>query len=317
MSTTEELARAVVVNAISQHPRSLQTRIGPSEIGKPCDRWILHKLNGDGEPDRGPAWKPAIGTAMHAQLEEWFTAANFAGGEIGAMEWISEWEITVGQIGDTKITGHADLFHVPTGTVIDFKVIGPKQLAKYRLQGPSEQYRVQINLYAKGFTDDGGWGPARRTAIWFLPRDGELNQAYWWEEAYDPHLAVEAMNRANRLHTMLTVVGIDAALAASPLCDDPWCTWCRAEKRALSRAAGGSLFTEDMPAAPVTPIRTPPPAPAPCTVCGLPMSPIVTLGGFTTHPTCDMQDQTPAAPLRPVPATPTPGVAPVTNLFNR
>lgn len=321
MTSVEDLYLGVIKDGITRHPRSLQKRIGPSEIGRPCDRWILHKLNGDGEPDRGPAWKPAVGTAVHDQLERWFDAANRHGAELAHMEWVTEWEVTVGQIGGQDITGHSDLFHVPTGTVIDHKVVGPKQLAKYRLHGPSEQYRVQAHLYGKGFTDDGGWGPCRQVAIAFLPRDGELSGAYFWSEPHDPHLAVEAMNRANRLWTMLTVVGIDQALAASPLCDDQWCTWCRQEKREQHRAAGGSLFTDDQPApvapvaAPVTPIR--PTVPKSCTVCGLPMAPIVTLGGFTTHPTCDPQDSTPAAVARPVPATPTPaGVAPVTNLFN-
>lgn len=331
MSSVEELLRAVVVSGITAHPRSLQKRIGPSEIGKPCDRWILRKLNGDEEPERGIPWKPAIGTAMHAQFEEWFNAANFGGGEISSTEWITEWGVTVGRIGGQDITGHADLFHVPTGTVVDFKFVGAKQLAKYRLHGPSEQYRTQAHLYAKGFTDDNGWGPAKTVAIWFLPREGEFDSHYYWSEPYDPHRAFNAMTRANRLYTMLQVVGIDAALAASPLCDDQWCTWCKTEKRAQQRAAGGSLFgdffapdpTAPIPAAPHLPI---PPAPAiaqiapRCTVCHQPMSPMVTLGGFTTHPTCDVDvaPETPAAPTRPVHATPAPaGVAPVINLFNR
>lgn len=321
MNSVEDLYLGVIKDGITRHPRSLQKRIGPSEIGRPCDRWILHKLNGDGEPDRGPAWKPAVGTAVHDQLERWFDAANRHGGEVDRTEWITEWEVNVGKIGGTDTTGHSDLFHVPTGTVIDHKIIGPKQLAKYRLHGPSQQYRVQAHLYGKGFTDDGGWGPCRTVAIAFLPRDGELSGAYFWSEPYDPHLAAEAMTRANRLHTMLTVVGIDAALAASPLCDDQWCTWCRTEKRAADRAAGGPLF--DVPAAPspVTPIRRefPEPVymhPVTCTVCGGPVPPVAAMGGFTTHPSCDTS--TPDAAARPVPASPTPvGLAPITNLFNR
>lgn len=269
MSNVEEMYLSVIKAGITAHPRSLQKRIGPSEIGKPCDRWILHKLNGDGEPDRGPAWKPAVGTAMHDQLERWFDAANYGGGEVGAQEWVTEWEVTVGTIGGQPITGHSDLFHVPTGTVIDHKVVGPKQLAKYRLHGPSEQYRVQAHLYGAGFSADGGWGPCRQVAIAFLPRDGELSSAYFWSEPHDPHLAGQAMLRANRLHTMLQVVGIDAALAASPVCDDQWCTWCRAEKRAEARAAGQSLFLDEpLPAQGLAPLSAvldtlpTPPAPA-------------------------------------------------------
>lgn len=344
MTTVEDLYLGVIRDSITRHPRSLQKRIGPSEIGKPCDRWILHKLNGDGEPDRGPAWKPAIGTAVHDQLERWFDEANRGGGEVEQTEWITEWQVTVGTIGGTSITGHSDLFHVPTGTVIDHKIVGPKQLTKYRIHGPSEQYRVQAHLYGKGFTDDGGWGPCRTVAIAFLPRDGELQNAVFWSEPYNPHLAGEAMLRANRLNLMLQVVGIDAALQAAPLCDDQWCTWCKTEQRAQQRAAGGSLFdvgelrvvpdaapapspgnaipplAELMPAAPVAPVTPIRPevtvaAPTPlCTACGTVMHPVLIAEGHTTHPTCAYP-----AP-RPIPATPQPAAAapaPIRNLFDR
>ncbi|MEV7875178.1 hypothetical protein [Microbacterium sp. NPDC089188] len=253
MTTVEDLYLGVIRDSITRHPRSLQKRIGPSEIGKPCDRWILHKLHGDGEPDRGPAWKPAIGTAVHDQLERWFDAANVPNetGDVTNWEWVTEQQVVVGTIGGQDIPGHSDLFHVPTGTVIDHKIVGPKQLTKYRIHGPSQQYRVQAHLYGKGFTDDGGWGPCRTVAIAFLPRDGELQNAVFWSEPYNPHLAGEAMLRANRLNLLLQVAGLEGALAASPLCDDEWCTWCRTEKRAQHRAAGGSLF--DVPPAEPTP----------------------------------------------------------------
>lgn len=310
MTSVEDLYLNVIKDGITRHPRSLQKRIGPSEIGRPCDRWILHKLNGDGEPDRGPAWKPAIGTAVHDQLERWFAAANRGGGEVDHAEWITEWEVTVGSIGGQPITGHSDLFHVPTGTVIDHKIVGPKQLAHYRLHGPSEQYRTQAHLYAKGFTDDGGWGPARTVAIAFLPRDGELSSAVFWSEPYDPHRAVNALGRANRLWNLLRVVGIDAALNASPVCDDQWCTWCRAERRQAARAAGQSLFGDDFPDMAVQR----PVAVRDCDTCHEPLHPAVVRDGFTTHPTCPPL-KTPVALGRPVPAS-SPGLAPVTNLFD-
>lgn len=304
MTTVEEMYLGVIRAGITAHPRSLQKRIGPSEIGKPCDRWMLHKLNGDEEPDRGPAWKPAVGTAMHDQLERWFDAANRGGGDVANTEWVTEWTVNVGRIGDTDITGHSDLFHVPTGTVIDHKVVGPRQLGHYRTNGPSDQYRVQAHLYGKGFTDDGAWGPARTVAIAFLPRDGELHQAYFWSEPYDPHVAAEALLRANRLNSLLQVVGIEQALATAPPCDDQWCSWCRAERQEARRAGRVSLFGDDFPEhapaalAPVTPMRRT------CTVCEEPLHASTLAEGHTTHPACDLQP--PAQPVPGIPSTPTP-----------
>ena len=234
----EALYKGVIEDAIAAHPRSQQKRIGPSEIGIECDRRILYKLAGIDEPPRPPAWKPALGTAMHDQLERWFDATNPTG-SLATLEWVTEWEVTVGKLGAgadaIDITGHSDLFHRPTGTVVDHKVVGAKQLTKYRLHGPSNQYRVQAHLYGKGFTESGGWEPAQHVAISFLPRDGELGQAYWWQEPYNPHLAQEALNRLNSLYGLLQIVGLEAALAAKPLCDDDWCPWCRRERPAPER----------------------------------------------------------------------------------
>lgn len=226
-SPTEALCLQVIENAIQQHPRSLQKLIGPSEIGIDCDRRLLYKLAQVPEPPRPPAWKPTVGTAVHALLESYFDNANPSDSDFTNADWITEWEVTVGQLGATPITGHADLFHRPTGTVIDFKIIGPRQLTKYRLHGPSNQYRTQAHLYAKGFTESGGWEPARQVAIWFLPRDGELRQAHWWTEPYNPHIAAEALVRINTLYAVLNLQGLDDAIASKPLCDDEWCPWCR------------------------------------------------------------------------------------------
>lgn len=233
----------VIEDAINAHPRSQQLRIGPSEVGIPCERRILYKLAQTPEPPRPPAWKPAIGTAMHAQLETWFDQANGGTGSVAGLTWVTEWEVTVGVLPDgTKITGHSDLFHVPSGTVIDHKLIGNRQLQHYRLHGPSQQYRVQAHLYAKGFTDGDEWGPAKQVAISFLPRDGELQKAYWWSEPYNPQIAVDALSRLSRLWLLLDALGLEKALEQFPPCDDEWCGRCVTYKRELAKNGQISLF---------------------------------------------------------------------------
>lgn len=234
--------------AIMAHPRSLQKSIGPSEIGIECDRRILFKLAGVEEPPRPPAWKPAIGTAVHAQLEEWFEQANFnpVTGELEYTQWVTEQELTVGYVGATPVTGHSDLFHVPTGTVCDHKIIGDKQLQHYRAAGPSPVYRVQAHLYGLGFFNHGGWGVPREVMIAFLPRNQELSKAYLWHEPWNAHIAMDALARLNRLDQLWRLVGIDKAAEISPGCDDAFCPWCRAEsftrKRAEAIESGVSLF---------------------------------------------------------------------------
>lgn len=204
----------VVTAGIQAHPRSHQRLIGPSELGVPCQRALLHKLNKDPEPDRGPAWKPAVGTALHAQMEEWFS---------GREEWLVEQRVDVGMIGPEQISGSTDLFY-RAGAVIDHKFVGKTRLLHYRAHGPGEQYRVQAHTYGRGWAALGY--PVQMVMIAFVPRDGELADSYFWWEPYDPMVALVAFAQANRLYRRLQEVGLAAALAEFQPCDDQWCPWC-------------------------------------------------------------------------------------------
>lgn len=216
-ATAQQLLDRIVYE-ISEHPRSQQRRIGPSEVGTPCDRELIAKLAGLRAPARGPAWKPAVGTAVHAQLEEWFTTpeAKHAG-------YLAETRVTVGTIGGTDISGTCDLF---TGTaVVDWKCVAPSRLTKYKATGPGEQYRIQAHLYGRGF-ELLGTAP-EIVMIAFLPRDGELTDAYWWWEPFQPEIAVAALERAERLRSLAITIGAEQAMALFDPCESPWCSWCQ------------------------------------------------------------------------------------------
>lgn len=215
----------VIERSIRDHPRSAQTRIGPSELGDPCDRKLLTRLAGVKCPERGALpWKPAIGTAMHSQLEEWFEVDNLNWG--ASPRWVTEMRVNVGTVGGEDIWGSSDLYDLATETVADHKVVGLKQIAKYRIDGPPDVYRRQAMLYGLGFVRAGGYGVPKRVAICFLPRDGEWEKRFVWEAPWDPALAMDTLNRANRLHSILATLGLEAALAAHPLCDGRFCDAC-------------------------------------------------------------------------------------------
>lgn len=217
---TAGLLIETIEDKITKHPRSQQKRIGPSEIGIDCTRRLIHKLAGDQEPDRGPAWKPTVGTACHSQMEEWFAQEN--GFMPGAYE--IEQRVTVGNIGGTEITGSTDLFIPSKGTVIDWKFVGPTRLKHYRSKGPSNQYRVQAHLYGKGWAAKGY--DVQQVMIAFLPRDGELSDSYFWWERYDPMIGVMALVRANQLWQKIQTEGKDKVLEEYETCDDRWCPYC-------------------------------------------------------------------------------------------
>lgn len=198
--------RDVIERAILEHPRSLQKAIGPSEIGTPCDRKLGYKLAE--WPTVQPAqasWRPTVGTAVHAWLAEAFARENAA---LGWDRWVIEQRVAAGRIDGEPLTGSCDLFDLLTGTVIDWKIVGPASLkAKRAARSPGRAYRVQVHTYALGFEQLGGHA-VHNVAVFFLPSAGELGDGYYWTEPYDRMLAVEAINRADGIAAAVRAPGM-------------------------------------------------------------------------------------------------------------
>lgn len=218
---------AAVVDAITNHPRSLQKRIGPSEIGTPCARKLGYKLAGKPERPQKPNWKATIGTGGHLWQEEAFDRANLvwnqAHGNHGVERWLLEEHVTIGNdLHGEPITGSCDLYDRVTRTVIDHKFVGKTQLAKYRSNGPSPTYRVQAHSYGVGWAHAGF--PVDQVAIAFLPRDGELADAHIWTEPFNPGIAAAALQRLHGIQAALALLG-DQAYTQMPTADD-YCTFC-------------------------------------------------------------------------------------------
>lgn len=198
--------RAAIEHEILHQPRSLQKRIGPSEIGNPCDHCLAARLAGWEQNHDGIPWLPYIGTAMHAQLEELFIRlendrnANHTTGR----RYLAEQRVMVGHIGGQEIWGSTDLVDLAVGMTVDWKLVGASTLRTVR-RGPSEVYRVQADLYAKGWNDAGY--RVDHVAICYLPRNSvTLNDAVWWTAPHDRGRAEDALERANRLHDNLTAL---------------------------------------------------------------------------------------------------------------
>ena len=226
--TAREATLAAIRAKITNHPRSQQRRIGPSEIGNPCDRRIGYKLLGHPERERDDAWKPTVGTAVHAWLEQAIddddqSRVIAARGQItdDQLNWLTEKRVTVGYLADgTAITGSCDAYHRPTRTVIDHKVVGVASLRDKKANGPGQQYRVQVHLYAAGFVMAGI--PVDTVAINFLPQNGNLTDAWWWSEPFDFGIAAQAITRLRAIEAHVrgtnSVEGLPAVEA--------WCSFC-------------------------------------------------------------------------------------------
>lgn len=214
----------VIVDAIINSDRSLQKMIGPSEIGDPCPRRIGYKLLGMPENDLRPNWKATVGTGTHMWLETAFDKYNLANAHLyGHQErFYIETKVIVGEVNGKLIPGSCDLYDRVTATVVDHKTCGPSMLKKYRRQGPGQQYRDQAQLYGRGWQRAGL--PVTRVMIVFLPRQGELEDAYIWHEPYNEQIALDALQRVEGVDLTVTALGW-AALELLPAVE-AYCTYC-------------------------------------------------------------------------------------------
>lgn len=137
---------------------------------------------------------PWIGTAVHYFMEH----NTFADAE-------HELRLHVGHIDDYgDIAGTTDMYM--DATAVDWKIVGLKNLKKYRVNGVSQQYRFQAMLYGLGLYLAGK--PIEKIAIVFIPRDsGNVKDIWVHEEEWSLEMAEHALARAQAIYDHVKVHG--------------------------------------------------------------------------------------------------------------
>lgn len=246
-----ELFQMIEASIVGQ-PRSQQRRIGPSELGVACDRRIGYRLAGV-EPvnDRGAAWKPYVGTAVHEQMANVMAKAElerFAADHDTSQRWLIEERVSVGEIGDTEITGSCDLFDVHNGAVWDWKFTTRNQIREhYRPHGPGDQYRIQAHLYGRGYARAGY--DVRTVGVIFMTRDGEFTDRHVWHEPYDEQIAVDALTRASGIQAALDALGPEFTIPTLATADAHcrFCSWYRPGQTNDARSCAGHEIVDQKP----------------------------------------------------------------------
>jgi hypothetical protein len=207
--------RTIIEAAMVNAPRSLQKRIGPSELGIECGRCLAHKLAGTPERPEA-AWLPQIGTAVHEWLEGVFLRHELTRADLGIPgRYLPENKITVGNVGHQSISGSTDVFDVASGTVVDWKIVGTTTLRTTKARGASLQYQRQAHTYGKGWEDAGY--TVKSVLIYFLPRNAmTLADAVPWQAPYDRQIALDTIARADDMADDIDDRGLDAVLASLP-----------------------------------------------------------------------------------------------------
>ena len=174
----KELLLHVLHAKDASRDRSMQTEVGPSELGG-CKRKVWYRLNAQPHTNDNQSKLAAImGTAIHAAIEEAIGAIDPEG-----KEYLVETEVS---FGDMK--AHVDLFVPSTGAVIDWKTSKVKNLSYF----PSKQQRWQVQVYGYLLSKNGY--AVKTVNLVAIARDGAEKDVKVHSEPYDESVALEALN---------------------------------------------------------------------------------------------------------------------------
>jgi hypothetical protein len=174
--------RKVFHDHAARAPRTLQSHLGPSELGSPCDRQVAGKMAGIPITNHvSDPWPSIRGTALHAWAAEAFEADN---DRTGKLRWIAEQKVT--PTGFDEHPGTADLYDAVERAVVDHKFLGTTSMQKIRGGGgPPRHYVVQLLLYGAGYRALGL--PVDRVVLAAYPATAASLDGIWvWERPYTP-----------------------------------------------------------------------------------------------------------------------------------
>jgi len=173
----KELLLHVLHAQDASRDRSMQTEVGPSEIGG-CRRKVWYRLNAQPHTNENQSKLAAImGTAIHAAIEEAIGAIDPEG-----KEYLVETEVA---FGDMK--AHVDLFVPSTGAVIDWKTSKVKNMSYF----PSNQQRWQVQIYGYLLSKNGY--EVKTVNLVAIARDGNEKDVKVHTEPYDETMALAAL----------------------------------------------------------------------------------------------------------------------------
>ncbi len=196
----------------ASRPRSLQTHLGPSEIGSPCMRQIAMKLAGV-EPvnETADPWFPIIGSAVHAWLAvalDWYQY-NVLGMTPDNPRFIIEQRVHAESEGGYTTSGSSDVFDTLYDRVVDWKIVGTNTMRKVEDEAwwqhdTGQQYHVQGQTYGKGWMQRGFH--VSEVMVVFLPRSNFLHRMKIKVLPFDPSVADRAQERVHAIDQLRQVI---------------------------------------------------------------------------------------------------------------
>jgi hypothetical protein len=218
----EGLFRDAILQGALTAPRSLQRRIGFSEIGAGCERRLAYRLQHAPRVNHPDPLPSLVGIGGHLALSELFTRRD-----CGAGRYLIEERVSY-----RGFSGTVDLYDRLLRLAVDWKFKPVSKIKRIRRGGPSVDYVVQLQLYGAALRERGE--SVDEVALAFVPVDSSLNDIYIWRTPFDPAVAEAAVARLEALNDKKPA---EVTATPSPLCG--WCDWHRPGSTNLSIACPG------------------------------------------------------------------------------
>lgn len=234
-STLHEL-RGRLIEYEATRARTVQTELGPSELGTPCAQQIARKLvAGPQPPAQEPAWAPLQGTAVHNTMDD---VIDFWNLQEGRERWLPKRRLHIApaEHGLPAVSGEADAYDTDHQMVVDWKHTGVTALKDLRTarsrglplsQQVGAEYRVQAHLYGYGYRQLGY--PVAAVRLVFLARSWKFDDSDEWTEPYDEQVALSALVRYFQIVRRVGELDLDMwpdAIANIPATPSSKCWWC-------------------------------------------------------------------------------------------
>ena len=206
---------AIWADAAANRERSLQTAIGPSEIGSPCKRRLAYKMLGTPQVNLGTTgdqWRSWIGTQLHSGMQEAVERQR------ASDRWQTELRLSVPGLP----AGNTDLLDLRHGGVIDHKFTGATAYDKARRGHVSDQYEIQADIY--GLLAAALGHVIRFVAIVFWPANGNRADPVVHARDWDGARAAKALSDHADLERLTKAAG-PAVLPMLPAVEH-YCTTC-------------------------------------------------------------------------------------------
>lgn len=206
---TERVLRAIREVIATPSARDEQTRIGPSDMGDPCNYCLGSKMAGI-KPERDFSMYPWLGTAIHTLIEKLTDISRMMflpdindmaweifGPNSGARSEIRVWICHIPGYGD--VYGSIDFMLLGEKCIVDWKSSSRKKVKLYKVQGVPIENQGQTLMYIHGAIKSGY--DVESAVLVYIPRDAaSLSEIWAYEVEYNEEEVQQIIDRAANIY---------------------------------------------------------------------------------------------------------------------